>query len=43
MTQDHGRRLARRQDGPMQVVSGPIGKERVHYEAPAADRVSTRK
>jgi Fic family protein len=25
--------------GPMQVVSGPIGRERVHYEAPAADRV----
>jgi Fic family protein len=25
--------------GPMQVVSGPIGKERVHYEAPAADRI----
>jgi Fic family protein len=25
--------------GPMQVVSGPIGKERVHFEAPAADRV----
>src|SRR5215469_18869515 len=25
--------------GPMQVVSGAIGKERVHYEAPAADRV----
>jgi Fic family protein len=25
--------------GPMQVVSGPIGKERVHYKAPAADRV----
>ena len=23
--------------GPMQVVSGPIGKERVHYQAPAAD------
>ncbi len=23
--------------GPMQVVSGPIGKERVHFEAPAAD------
>lgn len=22
--------------GPMQVVSGPIGKEQVHYEAPAA-------
>jgi Fic family protein len=25
--------------GPMQVVSGAIGKERVHYEAPAAERV----
>lgn len=25
--------------GPMQVVSGPLGKERVHYEAPSADRV----
>ena len=25
--------------GPMQVVSGPIGKERVHFEAPAADRL----
>lgn len=25
--------------GPMQVVSGPIGKERVHYEAPKADRL----
>jgi Fic family protein len=25
--------------GPMQVVSGPIGRERVHYEAPAADRI----
>lgn len=23
-------------DGPMQVVSGPIGHEKVHYEAPAA-------
>jgi Fic family protein len=23
----------------MQVVSGPIGKERVHFEAPAADRL----
>jgi len=23
-------------DGPMQVVAGPMGKERVHYEAPAA-------
>jgi len=25
--------------GPMQVVSGPIGKEKVHYEAPSADRL----
>ena len=26
--------------GPMQVVSGPIGKERVHYQAPAAKRLT---
>jgi Fic family protein len=26
--------------GPMQVVSGPYGRERVHYEAPAAPRVN---
>src|SRR3546814_13908269 len=26
--------------GPMQVVSGPVGRERVHYEAPAAERVA---
>jgi len=26
-------------DGPMQVVSGPIGKEKVHYEAPIATRL----
>ena len=25
--------------GPMQVVSGPIGKEKVHFEAPSADRL----
>jgi Fic family protein len=25
--------------GPMHVVSGPIGKERVHFQAPAAGRV----
>lgn len=25
------------ESGPMQVVSGPIGKERVHFEAPAAE------
>ena len=30
-----------RQDrqGPMQVVSGPVGRERVHFEAPSADRI----
>ncbi len=26
--------------GPMQVVSGPIGREKVHYQAPPAARVS---
>jgi Fic family protein len=26
--------------GPMRVVSGPIGRERVHYEAPPARRVA---
>jgi Fic family protein len=26
-------------DGPMQVVSGPVGKEKVHYEAPAASLI----
>jgi len=26
-------------DGPMQVISGPIGREKVHYEAPPADRI----
>jgi Fic family protein len=25
--------------GPMQVVSGPVGRQRVHFEAPAADRL----
>jgi len=25
--------------GPMQVVSGAIGRERVHYEAPSADKI----
>jgi Fic family protein len=35
------RRGAWRDDatGPMQVISGPIGKERVHFEAPAAHRL----
>ena len=27
--------------GPMQVVSGPVGKEKVHYEAPAAALLPT--
>lgn len=27
------------ESGPMQVVSGPVGRERVHYEAPAASRL----
>ena len=26
-------------DGPMEVVSGPIGRQRVHYTAPPAERV----
>ena len=26
-------------DGPMQVVSGPVGRRRVHFEAPPADRL----
>ncbi len=25
--------------GPMEVVSGPIGKERVHFQAPEAKRL----
>lgn len=28
-------------DDPMQVVSGAMGKEKVHFEAPDADRLST--
>lgn len=27
-------------NGPMQVVSGPIGREKVHYEAPPAGRIA---
>jgi Fic family protein len=27
-------------DGPMQVVSGPMGREKVHYEAPPAERLN---
>ncbi len=26
--------------GPMQVVSGPMGRQRVHYEAPPAQRLT---
>jgi Fic family protein len=28
------------ESGPMQVVSGPIGREQVHYEAPSHDRLN---
>ena len=27
-------------EGPMRVISGPMGRERVHFEAPPADRLS---
>jgi hypothetical protein len=27
--------------GPMQVVSGPVGSEHIHFEGPAAERVSS--
>jgi Fic family protein len=27
--------------GAMQVVSGPVGRQKIHYEAPAADRVES--
>jgi Fic family protein len=30
----------RDEKGPMQVVSGPIGRERVHYQAPAAEMLN---
>lgn len=26
-------------NGPMQVVSGPVGREHIHYEAPKAERI----
>jgi Fic family protein len=29
----------RAEDGPMQVVSGPVGRERLHFEAPTAERL----
>jgi Fic family protein len=30
-----------KETGPMQVVSGPSGRERVHFEAPEADRLES--
>lgn len=30
-----------REAGPMQVVSGPVGREKVHFEAPHADRLES--
>jgi Fic family protein len=27
-------------NGPMRVVSGPIGREKIHYEAPPAERIA---
>ncbi len=29
------------ESGPMQVVSGPVGKEKVHFEAPEAHRIDS--
>jgi Fic family protein len=29
------------QSGPMQVVSGPVGRERVHFQSPVAKRLQT--
>lgn len=29
------------ENDPMQVISGPIGREKVHFEAPGADKVET--
>lgn len=29
------------EDGPMQVVSGPFGREKVHFEAPHAERLES--
>src|SRR5690606_11774967 len=29
----------KKEAGPMQVVSGPVGREKVHFEAPEADRL----
>ena len=29
-----------RESGPMQVVSGPLGREKIHYEAPGHERIA---
>ena len=29
-----------RKEGPMQIISGPMGKEKIHYEAPHSERVA---
>ena len=34
-------RVGQWRDGPMEVVSGPYGSERVHFEAPEAERLET--
>ncbi|MEE9278883.1 MAG: Fic family protein [Myxococcota bacterium] len=30
-----------REAGPMQIVSGPVGREKVHFQAPGAERLQT--
>ncbi len=40
MTKIYVGRWRNDKSGPMQVVSGPVGKERVHFAAPAASRLS---
>ena len=39
MTAYRCRGVAHKEAGPMQVVSGPLGREKVHFEAPEADRL----
>lgn len=35
----HAGEWRRVESGPMQVVSGPIGREKIHFEAPSAERL----
>lgn len=35
----HKIRVGKWRNQPMRIVSGPVGRERVHYEAPSANRV----